>query len=193
MTTRLALALLLIAAPALADEIRGSCDVRFLGSSTLHDFSGKAACRPFAAPLDRDASGRSIIPSVEIEVPVAEMNTANDSRDEQMRKMFESDRHPRIRAVARGVDTDRVREAMRKDPGGEAPLPLTLDIRGVERRIEATASRFKEERGRVSFDLEFPVSLKEFGLKPPSFLGIFRVSDRVVVKTAFSIDVRNGP
>jgi len=30
--------------------------------------------------------------------------------------------------------------------------------------------------------VEFPVSLEEFGLKAPSFLGMFRVRDKVTVR-----------
>ena len=81
-------------APASA-TIRGACDVAFLATSTLHDVSGSARCLPFAAVLARDAAGRQVIPSVEVEVPVAGMDTRNRSRDVQMREMFLSERFPR--------------------------------------------------------------------------------------------------
>src|SRR5659263_705205 len=67
-------------APASA-TIRGACEVAFLATSTLHDFSGAARCLPFAAVLARDTAGRQVIPSVEVEVPVASMDTRNKSRD----------------------------------------------------------------------------------------------------------------
>ena len=84
-------------APATA-RIFGGCDVAFLVTSTLHDFPGSARCLPFEAVLARDATGRQVIRSVEVEVPVAAMDTRNKSRDGQMREMFRSDRFPRIRA-----------------------------------------------------------------------------------------------
>jgi len=191
---RLSTILFLLLSPlAQAGVIQGSCDVRFIGSSTLHDFSGTGRCEPFSAPLVQDAAGKAILPSVVVEVPVAEMKTGNDSRDGSMREMFQADRHPRIRATARDVDTDKVRETMRKDPEGKAPLDISLAIRGVERKIRATAGNLKEEGSRVSFDLEFPLSLKEFDLKAPTVLGFIRVADKVLVKGTFVLDVSQAP
>jgi len=191
---RLAILLLaLLAGPGFAGNIQGTCDVQFLGTSTLHDFSGAVRSRPFTAPYSRDAAGKSILPSVEVEFPVAEMKTGNDSRDEKMREMFQSDRYPLIRAVARDLDADKVREQMRKEPGGKTPLEITLVIRGVERKVQATSGNWKEDGDRVAFDVEFPVSLREFDLKAPSVLGLIRVGDRVVVKGAFALTVQGAP
>jgi len=184
---------LLLSSLARAGEIQGACDVRFLGSSTLHDFSGTGRCEPFSAPLVRDAAGKTILPSVVVEVPVAAMKTGNDSRDGSMWEMLQADRYPRIRATARDVDTDRVRDMMRKDPEGKAPLEISLAIRGAERKIRATARNLKEAGSRVSFDLEFPLSLKEFDLKAPTVLGFIRVADKVLVKGTFALDVPQAP
>ena len=179
-------------APASA-KIGGACDVAFLVTSTLHDVPGSARCLPFAAVLARDATGRTVIPVVEVDVPVAGMDTRNKSRDEQMREMFRSDRFPRIHAAAQDVDVERLRKEMGTDREGKAPLDLLLRIGEGERKIRATASNLKESGDRVTFDLEFPVSLREFGLKAPSVLGIIRVGDKVSVKAAFSLTVSGHP
>jgi hypothetical protein len=184
------------AAPAYAPvsgTIRGACDVAFLASSTLHDIPGSARCLPFAAVLSRDAAGRQVIPVVEVEVPVAGMDTRNRSRDRQMREMFRSERFPMIRAAAHDVDVERLREEMGKGREGKSPLDLLLRIRDVERKVRATASRLEESGGRVTFDIEFPVSLGEFDLKAPSVLGIVRVGDKVTVKTTFTLTVSRSP
>jgi polyisoprenoid-binding protein YceI len=173
--------------------IRGACDVAFLVTSTLHDISGTARCLPFDAVLARDAAGRQVIPSVEVEVPVAGMDTRNKSRDGQMREMFRSERFPRIHAAAHDVDVERLRLEIGKDRDGKAPLDLLLRIRDVERKVRATASNLKESGERVTFDLEFPVSLREFDLKAPSVLGIVRVGDKVSVKTTFALTVSRSP
>ena len=173
--------------------IRGACDVAFLATATLHDVSGSARCLPFAAVLARDSAGRQIIPTVEVEVPVASMDTRNKSRDGKMREMFLSERFPRIHAAAHDVDVERLRAEIGKGPGGNASIDLLLRIRDVERKVRATASNLKESGERVSFDLEFPVSLKEFGLTPPSVLGIVRVGDKVSVKTTFALTVSRSP
>jgi hypothetical protein len=173
--------------------IRGACDVAFLVTSTLHDISGTARCLPFDAVLSRDAAGRRVIPSVDVEVPVAGMDTRNKSRDGQMREMFRSDRYPRIRGAAHDVDVERLRGEMGKGRDGKAPLDLLLRIREVERKIRAIASNLNESGDRVTFDLEFPVSLGEFDLKAPSVLGIIRVGDKVSVKATFTLTVSRSP
>jgi hypothetical protein len=181
-------------ADALASAtIRGACDVAFLVTSTLHDVSGAARCLPFAAVLARDTAGRRVIPSVEVEVPVASMDTRNKSRDGQMREMFRFDRFPRIHASAREVDVDRLRVEIEKGREGDASIYLLLRIRDVERKVRATASNLKESGERVTFDLGFPVSLGEFDLKAPSVLGIIRVGDKVSVKATFTLTVSVSP
>ncbi len=171
------------------ETIRGSCDVAFLITSTLHDVPGSARCLPFAAVLARDAAGRQVIPSVEVEVPVAGMDTRNRSRDVQMREMFLSERFPRIHAAAHDVDVERLRAETGKGREGIGTIDLLLRIRDRERMVRATASNLKESSDRVTFDLEFPVSLGEFDLKAPSVLGIIRVGDKVSVKANVTLTV----
>ena len=179
-------------APAKA-RILGGCDVAFLVTSTLHDFPGSARCLPFEAVLARDPTGDPVIPSVEVEVPVAGMETRNKSRDGQMREMFRSDRFPRIHAAAHDVNVGKLREEMGKGRVGKATLDLVLRIRDVERKVRATASNLKESGERVVFDLDFPVSLREFDLKAPTVLGIVRVGDKVTVKITFILTVSPAP
>src|SRR5512140_2853308 len=173
--------------------IRGACEIVFLATATLHDVSGAARCLPFETVLARDTAGREVIPSVEVEVPVAGMDTRNKSRDGQMREMFRTGPFPRIHASARDVDVERLRVEIGKGRGGDASIALLLRIRDVERKVRATAGNLKESGGRVTFDLEFPVSLREFDLKAPSVLGIVRVGDKVTVKAAFSLTVSRSP
>ena len=179
-------------APASA-TIRGACEIAFLATATLHDVSGSARCLPFETVLARGTAGRQILPTVEVEVPVASMDTRNKSRDGKMREMFLSERFPRIHAAAHDVDVERLRVEIGKGRDGNASIDLLLRIRDVERKVRATASNLKESGERVSFDLEFPVSLKEFDLTPPSVLGIVRVGDKVSVKTTFALTVSRSP
>ena len=179
-----------VPAPAM---LLGACDVAFLVTSTLHDVSGSARCLPFTVRIARDASGREVIPVVEVEVPVAGMDTRNKSRDGQMREMFRSERFPRIHAEAHDVDVGRLRVEIGKGREGNPSIDLLLRIRDVERKVRATAGNLKESGERVTFDLEFPVSLGEFELKAPSVLGIIRVGDKVSVKTTFALTVSRSP
>jgi hypothetical protein len=178
--------LLALAAPAWSGEIRGGCDIRFFARATLHDFSGTAACLPFSAAPARGPGGSTVISSVELQVPVDGMDTGNAERDAQMRDMFQAGRFPRIRGTVRDIDVKAVREAMARE--GRAVLDLLLGIRDVERRIPAAVTALREEGNRVELEVEFPVSLKEFGLKPPRILFI-RVRDRVEVRGNVRIEV----
>jgi hypothetical protein len=179
--------------PPASATIRGGCDVAFLIRSTLHDIPGSARCLPFAAVLARDAAGRQVVPSVEVEVPVEGMDTRNRSRDGQMREMFRSERFPRIHAAAHNVDVERLRAETGNGRKGIASIDLLLRIRDRERKVRATASNLKEAGEQVTFDIEFPVSLGEFDLKAPSVLGFIRVGDKVTVKANFTLTVSRSP
>lgn len=173
--------LLLSAGPAAkALEWNGGCEIRFGGKSTLHDFSGSVRCQPFDAAATV-GDGKTVITRLEIFVLVSEMNTGNATRDRQMREMFDSAAYPRIRTVLTGIDPAALRAALTSAAEAKETLDATLTIRDVSRKIRVGASHLREEGGRITLDVEFPVSLKEFGLDPPSVLGIIRVKDTVTV------------
>lgn len=181
--------LLTLASSVSAGDLKGNCELRILGTSTLHDFAGTVRCQPFPVNLVGGADGRKVIPVVEIAVLVEEMDTMNKTRDKQMREMFQNERFPRIQAVLSNLDPDKIRQEMRKDPNGKGTLEFTLKIRDIERRIQAVIGNLREISGRVSFDAEFPVSLKEYNLTPPTvFFGIVRVGDKVTVNAAFQLE-----
>lgn len=179
--------LLLSAGPAWAGKIEGVCEIRFLGTSTLHDFSGKVRCLPFGGGIVTDETRKTVISRMEVEVPVDEMDTGNKDRDRQMRDMFGSDRFPRIHGTIRNIDVDRIRQVSAGE--GKAVIDLSLRIRDVERSVPATVTNLREDGNRVRFDVEFPVSLKDFGLKAPSVLFIIRVGDKVTVKGNVEVKV----
>jgi YceI-like domain len=188
-----AVLLLLAAAPAAAGEIRGACEIAFVGSSTLHDFSGTGTCRPFSAVLVREGDGRTVLPRVDVEVPVDGLKTGIDARDRRMREMFRSDRYPMIRVSVRDLDAGAFRERMRKAAGGTVPLDVSLSIGAVEKTVPAAAGNLKEDGDRITFDVELPVSLKAFDLSAPTVLLFVRVADRVVVKGHIALDVLPDP
>jgi|GEM_PF-490223 len=187
---RIAVAFLLVlAASARAGEIKGTCSLRFAGVSTLHDFTGTVRCQPFSADLVMSPDGGTRIPHVEVDVQVREMDTGNHTRDGKMREMFESDRYPVIHGTVREIDVDGIRREIGKEGGGKAVFDLTLGIRDVERTIHAAVTNLREEGNRVGFDVEFPISLADYGLKAPSFLGIFRVRDKITVMGNVRLEV----
>lgn len=181
--------LLALACSASAADLKGNCEIRILGTSTLHDFTGAVRCQPFPVKLVRGSDGSTMIPAVDIAVLVDEMDTQNKSRDKQMREMFQSGKFPRIQASLADLDADRIRQGMRKDKSGKGTVELSLKIRDIERRIHAAIGNLRETPGRVSFDAEFQLSLKDYNLKPPTVLfGAIRVGDRIMVNATFRLD-----
>ena len=194
MRTRIAAILLLalVSSPR-AENLKGNCDIRFLATSTLHDFAGTVRCQPFPVNVAAGADGKVTLDGVEIVVPVEEMDTKNRKRDKQMREMFESGAFPHIRAVLSAPDPDKIRQEMRNDPNGSGTVEFTLKIRDIEHRIRATVRNLRETPERVSFEVEFPVSLKSYNLKPPAPLfGAIRVGDKVSVNAAFRLEAETA-
>ena len=178
---------------AWAGEWKGRCDIRFRGSSTLHDFAGNVRCQPFRVGVEDVANGRTIVPGAEVAALAGEMDTGEKSRDRQMREMLQSDKFPRIRGIFKNIDPENLRQELRKGPEGRVPLDFTLRIREIERPVHAVVSNFREADGAISFDVEYAVSLKDYQLVPPkAFFGFVRVDDKVMVKTAVRLDTA-GP
>jgi len=174
---------------AWAAEWKGSCDILFQGTSTLHDFSGNVRCQPFRIGVGDPGKGKRIIRSAAVSVLADEMDTGNKSRDRKMREMFQSDKFPRIEGVFGGIDPESIRQELRRSPEGKAPLSFTLKIRDIERPVHAVAGNFRESGEGVSFDVEYSLSLKDYRLVPPSpFFGIVRVDDKVSVKTSIRLE-----
>lgn len=190
MKARVAILLVLsLPTSAWAGGWNGTCDNRFRGSSTLHDFSGNVRCQPFTVGIENAADGRTIVPGAEVAILVGEMDTDNGSRDRQMREMFQVDRFPRIRGTFRNIDPEKVRAELRRGSEAGVPLDFTLTIRDVEHPVHAIAGNFRETGSTVTFDVDYSLSLKEYGLVPPKALfGLVKVDDRITVKTAVRLE-----
>jgi len=167
-------ALLLATAPALAGEARGSLQLSFTGTSTLHDFQGTAG--PVAISLSQDANGTW---SADVSVPVAELDTGNGWRDESMREMFDATRHPRILGRFRHLDAEMVRAS--------GVLPFVLQIRALERPVQATVTNWRQSEREASFDAAFDLSLESFRLEAPRTL-FLRVGDSVRVTVRVTLE-----
>lgn len=165
--------LLLTAGPALAMD--GECAVEFKGTSTLHDFAGQVAAEPFRVDAQRTADGAEAW-SARLEVKAANLNTRQAGRDKNMRALLRAADHPLITGEISGMNPAAYRGA-----GEPPPLPIRLTLAGQGRDLSAAVKNIRETDREIRLDVEFPVSLAGFGLKPPSMLGLIRVGDRVDV------------
>ena len=185
------LLLLSLASLSHGGERTGTCFITFFATSTLHDFTGTVRSLPFTVIPDDDPGGGKVIRKVAVDVPVDGIDTDNGKRDRQLRKTFDHDTFPLIHGEMRNIRPDRLRIEMESSERGETTTELNLKIRDVEQVITVRVSNFRENTQQISFDLEFPVSLSAYGLKPPSPLfGLIRVRDRVEVKVTCDLEVR---
>lgn len=188
----LALIIFLALSPASwALEIQGTCYITFLGTSTLHDFTGTVRSEPFTVNTATNGKQGKVIRTVIVDVPVDEIETGKSRRDEQMREMFESKKFPRIQGSVKNIDPDQLRRRLIEGKNGEAPVELTLSIRDIEHTFPVTFKNFREFGEQISFEVEFFVSLAAYELKPPSLLlGLIRVGDTVTVTVTFDLEVK---
>ena len=166
--------LLTAAAPALAEGVRGSLQISFTGTSTLHDFEGTAGS--VAVSLSQGTNGAW---SADVSLPVAEMTTGIGLRDKSMRTMFDAAHHPQIRGRFRDVDAEKVRSSV--------VLPFVLQIRTVERPVKATIKNWQQNEREASFDASFDLSLASFQLEAPSSF-FMSVGDRVHVTVHVTLE-----
>lgn len=141
-----------------------SAQVRFQGTSTLHDFEGQVAAQPFMLTLTSNTW------SAKGEVLAAEMTTANTSRDRKMWNMLAASAHLRI--------TGEIQPSLIPPPEGTNAM-LTLRIRDQTHAIPVRITDWKATADEVRFHASWDVSLKQYGLKPPSVVGVIRVGDNV--------------
>lgn len=150
--------------------------IRFHGSSTLHDFHGTVG----AQPISFSRSGNTW--SARGAVKVAEMSTAHAKRDREMHAMFGAASFPSIVASV-----------------SNAPVPVTgstnvlmqLRIRDKERPVNVQVTDWRDTGTNLQFRASAAVSLNQFGLKPPSVLGIIRVGDAVRLEADVTVGAPN--
>jgi polyisoprenoid-binding protein YceI len=153
----------------------GAADIAFLGTSTLHDWSGKVATEPFTATVVMDDGGKPRSLSAVVEVKASKMDTANADRDAKMRKSMRVLDFPLIKGEFKNVPFT----SMMPDGKTPAKLPLSLTLLGKTHQVEGVISNWKLKGDTATFDLDFDLSLKKCGISVPSVLLVVRVGDTI--------------
>jgi hypothetical protein len=165
-----------------AEVWSGTADVKFKGTSTLHDFEGSVQSVPLKVTVRETKNGRVV--SATSDVEVGRMSTAHKDRDKNMWKMFKSSAFRFIKIVVPETPESTLRPAGGK-PG---TMPITMAIAGTTSHVTGTVTNVRESPAAIGFDLNFPVSLKAFNLKPPSTLvGLIKVGDVVHVTAQIAL------
>jgi polyisoprenoid-binding protein YceI len=150
---------------------QGSASAEYAVKATVDSFTGKATSEPITI-----ADGA---PELPVTFQIARMETGKKKRDVEMQHMFGADQHPYITGLAQA---DAV---MKVDGAGE--VPVTLSIAGRTQELMAKISDVKNADGKLTFTAYLEISLKSFGLKPPSIMKIINVGDVVKVTTKFEL------
>lgn len=166
-----------LAVPSNAADVRkadysGNVAITFAGKSSLHDFKGTVKAEGFEVRATPASDGKSTHYAAEVDVKVAEMDTANNKRDQTMRGMFDAPDFPLIH----GSITNLVVTA-----AGPQPTEIQLTIRDKVNTLPVTVSQWKTIDDTLTFHMHFDVSLKNYGLKAPSVMRVIRVADNVSV------------
>ena len=152
------------------------------GTSTVRAFECQA--RAFDAKLEStgkaavDAllAGEKIVSSVEVTVPVEQLDCRNGTMNEHMRKALKAAQHPTVVFRVDGY------ELARSNDGVAVTLNGTLTLGGVEKPITVNAQAKPGENGTLLVSGTREVRMTEFGLKPPTLmLGTLKVDERIKV------------
>ncbi len=172
----------LLSCSAFAAELKGSCEIDFTGTSTLHDFTGTAVCAPFTFSYSADQPPHFKLDGEQVEVPVTGMDTDNNKRDIKMRTMFDAELFPYISGRLDEPADEVIRKLAAAQNSTPVPLALHLKIRDIDLLQTAQITSIHEDERQLEIELETELSLEAYQLEPPGFLGLIRVGDLVKVK-----------
>lgn len=150
--------------------------VGFDAKSTLHDFSG--VTQRVAGELVVDLSAPASGCEGTLRVQAESLDTGMADRDEGMRKQLDVARHPELVFEWKSFRDAQVDPAASSVTGTAVGL---LSIKGVRREVAMPVRASVDASKRVTIEGELKVKMSEFGVQPPSQLGVIRVEDSVRV------------
>jgi len=175
-------------APVTAGEKwAGACSITFKGDSTLHDFAGTVAADPFTLTVNDPEDHEKTSLDAKIDVSVAKMDTKEEKRDENLRASLDAARHPVISVVLDHVKIADTRPQWQGRLPKSSVVPFDLKILGKTGKHTGKVTSWNEKSGTVTMVVAFPVSLKAYGIKVPSVLGVIRVKDTIEVEATLTL------
>jgi len=148
--------------------------VGFDAKSTLHDFSG--VTQKVEGELVVDLSKPGDAPKGRISVESASLDTGLADRDEGMRELLESEKQKQITFTWSAFEAQSVDTAKQLVQG---TVRGKLAIRGVERELAMPVKVSVDASKRVGIEGEARIKLTDFGIEPPSQLGMIEVEDEL--------------
>jgi polyisoprenoid-binding protein YceI len=152
------------------------------GTSTVRSFECKTSA--FTAEVEATGpgaiaavlAGEKGVAAVSVEVPAAKLDCSNGTMNEHMLKALKAKEHPTIAFKLTSYTTTRTAT------GVQGEITGVLSLGGVEKTITFPGTAKDGGNGMLNVVGTHEISMKEYGLKPPSLmLGTMKVGDRVKV------------
>ncbi|MDQ7041647.1 MAG: YceI family protein [Rhodothermus sp.] len=145
------------------------------GTSTLHDWTCKVTDWQGTVAL-RQADELASLQAAEVVVSVGAIACGNGTMDRKMRKALKAKAHPEIR-----FELERIDAVAAGAEGYWLQVQGRLTVAGATQPVQMRVLA-QPENGGWRFQGVQPLSMKAFGIKPPTaMLGALRTGDRVVV------------
>ncbi len=146
-------------------------NVGFLLHSTLHEVNGQA--RELSGGFEQQLNSIKGL----VDVGVAGLTTDNKARDNNMYQMFDLSRYANIRFTFDNTDIANVLNHQ----DGDIIFSGTMTIHNISHPVTLLSKGHMDQNSLVCQG-RMLIHLKDYGLKPPSVLGIIRVRDEVIVQ-----------
>jgi polyisoprenoid-binding protein YceI len=150
--------------------------VGFDAKSTLHDFTG--VTQKLKGTWTADLAQPHVDPQGAITVDAASLDTGLPDRDTAMYEKLETSKHASITFAVVAFRATSVDAKAMKVTG---VVRGRLGIHGVEREIEMPVKLAIDDARRLSVEGELVAKMSEWGLEPPSQLGMISVQDQVKI------------
>ena len=148
------------------------------GTSTLHDWACYATEIDGSIELDAPVDAVPSVTRAQVTVPIGTMDCHNGTMDGKLKKALKEKDNPNLLFE---LDTVTV-PTMAPADSFEVATSGYMMIGGMTRQIEISQYMTRMDDGRVMFRGSFPVSMKDYSVKPPSaLLGTIKTGNDVTV------------
>ncbi len=146
------------------------------GTSTLHDWTCAVTDWQGTVVL-KQADEAASLQATEVVVPIRAIACGNGTMDRKLRKALKAEAYPEIR-----FELERVDSVAAVAAGYRLQVQGRLMVAGETRPVQMQVLARPESRG-WRFEGALPLSMKAFGIRPPTaMLGVLRTGDEVVVR-----------
>jgi polyisoprenoid-binding protein YceI len=148
------------------------------GTSTMHDWVMKSTAGDCSATFTVDATGKvTDLSAMTLTVSSKALKSGKDAMDKNAYKALKADKNPSITATLKSAE---ITTKDNKTYTIKSVIKLTIAGKTLETDLIATAKRVNDTT--ISVKGEKKLSMKDYGMEPPSFmLGAVKTGNDVVL------------